>query len=93
MTMTQIDVHANIRQHILDAYVYDVELEKQLTDDLPLIDHGILDSYAINEVLFFLEEEFEIEIKDEEVVPGNLGSINAMASFVRAKLASRQTLL
>jgi acyl carrier protein len=84
-----IQIRDSIRQFILDTIVYGADGDQQLGDEMLLIDNGILDSFGIHEVLYFLENEFQIEIKDEEVVPGNLGSIGAMVFFVQTKLAAR----
>ena len=53
---------------------------------LALIDEGILDSFGLHEVLFFLENEFAISIADEEVLSGNFGSISAITAFVQRKM-------
>ena len=78
-------IHSTVQQFILDAFIYDPETRERLTDDLPLIDEGILDSFGVHEALMFLEDEFHIEIKDDEVVSRNLGSIAAITAFVESK--------
>ena len=85
--MSDDGIRDSIRQFIRDSIVYDADGEQHLGDEILLIDNGILDSLGIHEVLYFLEKEFEIEIKDEEVVPRNLGSIGAMVLFVKSKQA------
>ena len=57
----------------------------ELTDDLPLIEEKVIDSVAIFEVIDFLEDEFEIEVLDEELVPENFSSIASMARLVDSK--------
>jgi acyl carrier protein len=55
-------------------------------DDESLVDSGLVDSTGVLELIVFLEEEFGIEIGDEEVVSENLGSIARAAAFVERKL-------
>ena len=57
----------------------------QLTNELLLIDERVIDSIAIFQVIDFLESEFDIEVLDEELLPENFASINAMASLVDGK--------
>lgn len=79
-------IRSTVRQFILDTFVFDPDTRQRLTDDLPLIDEGILDSFGVHETLLFLEDRFQIDVKDEEIVSGNLGSIDAITAFVRRKL-------
>jgi acyl carrier protein len=87
MSDEAVRIRDSIRQFILDTIVYGADDDQLLGDEILLIDNGILDSFGIHEVLYFLEEEFGIEIKDAEVIPRNLGSIGAMALFVQTKQA------
>ena len=57
-----------------------------MTDDLPLIENRLIDSLGVMRLVGRLESEFDIVIRDEDVVLANLGSIERMAAFV----ASRQ---
>jgi acyl carrier protein len=79
-------IRSTVRQFILDTFVFDPDAKERLTDDLQLIDEGILDSFGVHETLLFLEDQFQIDVKDEEIVSGNLGSITAMAAFVQSKM-------
>ncbi len=57
----------------------------ELTGELLLIDERVIDSIAIFQVIDFLESEFDIEVLDEELLPENFSSINAMARLVDGK--------
>ena len=57
-----------------------------LTDEASLLDSGIIDSTGILEVVSFLEAEFGIQVKDEEMLPENLDSIGNIARYVDRKL-------
>jgi hypothetical protein len=50
----------------------------------PLAD-GLLDSLAIEQLIAFLEESFDLEFEDEELVAENFASIETVATFVDAK--------
>ncbi len=50
-----------------------------------LIEAGIIDSTGVLELVGFLEEAYDIEITDSELVPENLDSIDNVVRFVGAK--------
>jgi acyl carrier protein len=50
-----------------------------------LIGAGVIDSTGVMELVGFLEEEYEIRIEDDELIPENLDSIDNMARFVTRK--------
>jgi acyl carrier protein len=56
------------------------------TDDLALIDGGILDSLGIFQTVTFLEDEFDIQIDDDELIPDNFATIGSIAALVDSKL-------
>ena len=72
-----------IRQFITTNFY--VQAEADLSDDASLLDHGIIDSTGVLEVIGFLEDEFGIAVADEELIPENLESIGRIAAFVERK--------
>jgi acyl carrier protein len=56
-----------------------------------LIEAGIIDSTGVLELVGFLEETYDIEITDSELVPENLDSIDKVVGFVNAKRNSGPT--
>lgn len=52
--------------------------------DADLIDAGILDSLALVELLFQLEQEFQIEILLDQLEIENFRTINRIAAFIGA---------
>ncbi len=56
-----------------------------------LIEAGIIDSTGVLELVGFLEETYDIEITDSELVPENLDSIDKVVRFVGAKRNSGRT--
>jgi len=50
-----------------------------------LIEVGVIDSTGVLELIGFIEERYEIEIADEEVLPENLDSIASITRFVGEK--------
>jgi acyl carrier protein len=56
------------------------------TDETSFLDNGIVDSTSVLELVAFIEKQFDITIKDSEVVPGNFDSISCLSKFIRSKV-------
>ena len=77
-----------IRRFIVDELRWPGRAE-DLAAETSLIDDGIIDSLGIVKMIAFLEREFGIRIDDEEVLPRNFETIDAIATFLRHKRAGR----
>lgn len=58
-----------------------------LEDGVSLLEHGIVDSTGVLEVIAFIEETFDIAVDDSEMLPENLDSIERLTSFIMRKKA------
>lgn len=81
-----MSVEQKTRNYILENFLF-TDDQSVLANGDSFLEKGIIDSTGILEVINFLEEEFGIKIKDEEMVPENLDSINQIAAFVGRKQA------
>ncbi len=59
--------------------------KRGLSDDLPLLESGIIDSLGVLDVVEFLEQTFTMKIEDDELTPANFGNIKCMAALVDQK--------
>lgn len=75
-----------IRNYIVENFLFG-ECDG-LDDDTSLLEHKIIDSTGILEMVAFLEREFSVSIKDEELIPENLDSINSMHRYLASKKTS-----
>jgi acyl carrier protein len=62
-----------------------------LADDASLLDVGIMDSTGVLEVISFLEDHFDIEVREADMVPDNLDSIERIARYVERRRYAEQT--
>jgi acyl carrier protein len=76
-------VEEQVRQFIVKNFYLPEEME--LKGDTSLLDNGIVDSTGVLEVIAFLEEQFGVQVADEEMHPDNLDSISKIAAFVARK--------
>lgn len=73
-----------VKQYLLDEY-FEGGNPDELTDSTALISGGILDSISTLQLVTFLENQFGIEFKPNEVDQDNLNSIAQIANFVQSK--------
>ena len=78
------DIESQIRDYIRENFVLGQD-EQGFSEHDSFLDSGLIDSTGILELIAFVEESFDIEILDEEMVPENLDSISNVANFIRSK--------
>lgn len=61
-----------------------------LTPDYHLIENGVVDSLGLFMLVGFLEEQFGVEILDEELLPENFATIGALMKFIERKQPADQ---
>ena len=59
---------------------------EQVKDDTSFLEGGIIDSTGILELVMFLEETYNIQIQDDELIPENLDNLQSVAKFLDRKL-------
>ena len=74
------------RTYILDSFLF-TDDESVLDNDDSFLEKGIIDSTGIMEMVSFLEQEFGIQVDDEDMVPENLDSVSRIIAFVSRKRA------
>jgi acyl carrier protein len=72
-----------IRDFIVDNFLFG-NAEK-LDTNTPLFEKGIIDSTGVLELLAFIEENFNIQVSDEELVQSNFSSISAIEKLIQSK--------
>ena len=73
-----------LRNYILENYLFSDD-QSLLKDADSFLEQGILDSTGILELIFFLEENFNLKVADEEMIPENLDSIDNLVKFIDKK--------
>jgi len=56
-----------------------------LKDDSSFLEDGVIDSTGVLELVGFLEENYEIKVEDEELIPENLDSIKNICAYLETK--------
>jgi acyl carrier protein len=79
-------VQDRVREFILESFY--VSDPAELTDDLSLIDSGLVDSTGMLDIILFIEAEYGFHVEDRETTPENLETIGRIADFVTRKRAT-----
>ncbi len=77
----------DVRSFIINNFL--LGREEVLNDDDSFLEQGIIDSTGILELVAHLEETYEIEITEAELIPDNLDSINRIVAYLNRKLGHR----
>jgi acyl carrier protein len=85
--MDDVRIRDAVRDYILQNYLFTADASA-LRDDVSLMQAGVIDSTGVLELVMFLQERFGIEVADEEMLPENLNSVDAIVAFVRRKSAA-----
>lgn len=78
-----MEIKQQVREFITSNFY--VQDPASLADDASLLEHGIIDSTGVLEVITFVEDTFGITVDDKEMLPDNLDSIERISGFVRRK--------
>jgi acyl carrier protein len=77
-------MHETIRQFILENYLFTNDTSQLALDD-SLLGRGIVDSTGMLEIIMFIEEQLGVKVRDEDMVPENLDSVNRIAAYVTSR--------
>ena len=84
-------IREKARAYIADNLMMGASSER-LDDGSSFLELGIIDSTGVIELISFLEETFGIQVQDDEIVPENLDSLEAIERFVLQKQPAQQSL-
>lgn len=83
-------MHSDIRKYIVDFFLFG--RDDGLANGDSLLDKGIIDSTGVLELVAFLEKTYAIKVENDELLPENLDSIDAIVEFLgRKRLATNCT--
>lgn len=84
--MQSLDITAEIRSFVITNFLYGQAGE--LSNNDSLLDNGFIDSTGVLELVSFLQDRFDIQVEDDEVIPANLDSIRNLVDYVGRKTNS-----
>lgn len=79
--MTTIEA---LRDFIMRELHWDGRSE-ELRPDYPLIENHVIDSMGLFSLVSFVEDRFGVQVRDEELIPENFGTLEAIAGLIERK--------
>jgi acyl carrier protein len=78
------DVKQQVRAFLLDNFLMGGDRER-IADTDSFMERRLLDSTGFIELVTFVEQQFEIRVADDEMLPENLDSLERIAAYVHRK--------
>jgi acyl carrier protein len=85
--MEQQTIERDIRQFVIANFLFG-EDNGSLKADESFLETGIIDSTGVLELVALLESTYGFRVRDNELTPDNLDSLDKVAAFVRRKQQS-----
>ncbi|MBN1182640.1 MAG: acyl carrier protein [Bacteroidales bacterium] len=82
-----MQIQENVKNYIVENILFGND--EGLGNDILLQENGILDSMGFLEIITFVEEQFQIKVEDDEVIPENFDSIQRISNFIDKKLKKK----
>jgi acyl carrier protein len=79
-------IEREVRSFLIDHFLSG--RAERLREDGSLLGN-VVDSMGVLELVTYLQDRFGITVEDEDVVPGNLDTVNNLVAFVARKLESK----
>jgi len=76
-------IKEELRNYLKEASISN---NSEIKDDTLIFDSGILDSMGLLFLIEFLNDNYQITVEDEELLPNNFESINNITEFIQKKM-------
>lgn len=77
---------SEIRAFVVENFLFGQE-GQPFGDRDSFLEMGLIDSTGVLELVAFLEQRYQITVRDEELLPENLDSVENLNAFIAGKLA------
>jgi acyl carrier protein len=80
----QQDIQKTVGDFIQQNFIFDPNMV--LANDESLLGAGVIDSTGVLELIGYLEEKFQLQFGDDELVAENFDTILKITAFIQKKL-------
>jgi acyl carrier protein len=81
-----VEIKTEVRKYVADNFLPDASVES-ISDDMPLITGGIIDSIGMLGLVDFLESRYEIEFMPREIDVHSLDTLAQIEELIQRKLS------
>lgn len=74
-----------VRAKLVKFFEDNFMMPPDFPEDESFLESGIIDSTGVLELVMFLEENFDIKVEDDEIIPENLDSLKNIEKFLATK--------
>jgi acyl carrier protein len=78
------DIELEIYKFVVDNFMFGQA--DGLAYNESLLQKGVIDSTGVLELVAYLQDNFNIAVEDNEIIPANLETINGIVAYVSKKL-------
>lgn len=86
--MNKQTLKTEVRQFVVDNFLMGASAAELRDGDSFMASH-VIDSVGVLELVSFLEKKYGIKVEDQEMLPENLDSLNAIERYLVRKLNGR----
>ena len=87
MQLHETQIRDRVRSFLQENFFY-MRPDFELSDEDRLLERGVVDSMGVAEMVTFIQDEFGIQVSDEDITEANLGSLRSIGRFVSQKRAT-----
>ncbi len=82
-----MDIRSMIRSCLSETA--SAPLLARLGDDDSLLENEVIDSLKMQKLIAYLEKTFRIAVSEDELMPDNFDSVNAIVAYVESKTGKK----
>lgn len=76
-------INEQLREFIVENFLYGQT--ESFSDEESFLQKGIIDSTGVLELVTFVEQQYNIKVESQELIPDNLDSIANLRRFIAQK--------
>ena len=80
-----MEIENQLREYIIDNFMF-ADDDGQLTREASLFDNGIIDSTGVLDLVSYIEETYEIQVEDTDLVPENFDTLANIRAYIEKRL-------
>ncbi|MCP4357205.1 MAG: acyl carrier protein [Chloroflexi bacterium] len=77
-------IKEQIKQYVAENFLFSRNGSFSLADNESFLEAGVVDSLGVMELVFFVEETYNLQIPDDKIVPENFDSVDNLASYIES---------